>query len=174
MGGRRSRGTRAAKTKVRGKPHDDQARDAAKRVVVDLGLQVLSGEEGEGDGALGIRTETKYKKRPRDARWDWKGTEGKELLIRLDDVLAGVQLPDGAQKKMGMSSPLAICTYLYRYGDTNDSGKTWYVLHDFKRAKSGAGGGPAGNAFERVGERLIYTLDRRMPDPIPQISRPST
>ncbi|MCH7994337.1 MAG: hypothetical protein IIB57_07830, partial [Planctomycetes bacterium] len=167
-------GTEDANSKLFGKRLDDTAQHAAKMVVVDLGLTILSSEEGEGDGALRIRTETQYKKRPRDARWDWKGTEGKELLIRLDDVLAGVQLPDGAQKKMGMSSPLAICTYLYRYGDTNDSGKTWYVLHDFKRAKSGAGGGPAGNAFEHVGERLIYTLDRRMPDPIPQISRPST
>ena len=167
-------GTEDANSELFGKRLDDTAQHAAKMVVVDLGLKILSSEEGEGDGALRIRTETQYKKRPRDARWEWKGTEGKELLIRLDQVLPGVQLPDGTQKKMGMSSPLAICTYLYRYGDTNDSGKTWYVLHGFRRGKSGAGGGPAGNAFEHVGERLIYTLDRRMPDPIPQISRPST
>ena len=166
-------GTEDANSELFGKRLDDTAQHAAKMVVVDLGLKILSSEEGEGDGALRIRTETQYKKRPRDAHWEWKRTEGKELLIRLDDVLAGVQLPDGTQKKMGMSSPLAICTYLYRYGDTNDSGKTWYVLHAFKRVKSGAGGGPAGNAFERIGERLIYTLDRRMPETIPQISRPS-
>ena len=164
-------GIEDANSDLFGKRLDDTAQHAAKMVVVDLGLKIHSSNDGEIDGALRIRTETQYKKEPREASWEWPPTEGKELLIRLDQVLEGVHLPDGAQKKMGMSSPLSLCTYLYRYGKSNDSGKTWYVLHGFKRAKSGAGGGPADKAFETVGERLIYTLERRMPKPIQQIRR---
>jgi|GEM_PF-2303811 len=156
-------GQEDATAEMFGQRLDDTAQQTATAMVLDLGLDILSGSGRSGDGALQIKTLTEVKVVNQDAQWKWPGVEGRELSVRLEGVLPNKQLPDGPRMRLGMSSPLALCVYLHRYGRTQDEGKTWVVLHGFRRVADVGGG------QQQVGERLIFTLGRRMPQPIPRL-----
>lgn len=75
-------------------------------------------------------------------------------------------------KELSAGHLQAFCTDSVRYGDSDDNGKSWYVMHGFRHDMHGTGDGAPDRESKTFGERLILTLDRRMPEPIPQLSRP--
>ncbi|MGB2988228.1 MAG: type VI secretion protein IcmF/TssM N-terminal domain-containing protein [Phycisphaerae bacterium] len=140
---------------------DDGPQHVYGYFVLDLGLKLDAKDDEFGDGALWIATTTEKRMRERQVLWEWKrGTVGK-LWVRL-------KRPEGGrsplERELGEASPLAFCAYLHQYGKSYDNGKIWYVTHPFDLEDK-----PLPDT-RFVGERVEFTLDRRLPEPIPKLT----
>ena len=69
---------------------------------------------------------------------------------------------------MGMSSPLAFCTYLFRFGKTKNN-KLWYVMHGFKRDMPRTGDGARKGSAESAKAMRRFVQSQLFPDITVQI-----
>ncbi len=109
-----------------------------------------------------------WKREGHEVTWPWRGYREGELQVGLAEVLTGVNY--AGAKTLGKYSPLALCAYLHRYGNSQDQ-ITWYVTHAFdveRRALEGS------KQNEQVGQKLRFELLQPLPKPIGKLSEAST
>jgi hypothetical protein len=138
---------------------DDGCQYAARWLSLDLGT---------GGGV--VRTacaRENWQREGHEVTWPWRGNREGELQVGLAEVLAGVGY--AGAKTLGEYSPLAMCAYLHRYGNSQDQ-MTWYVTHAFdveRRARDGS------VQKQQVGQKLRLELARPLPGPIRKLSEVS-
>ena len=149
---------------------DETAQFVARYIVMNLGL-TLGKDERAGEGTdLRIHTETDEKVKTRHATWDWP-TGGGELSVKLEDMLPGVKVVQPS-KMLGRSSPLALCAYLHRYGKSYSGDATrWFVVHAFERDLAASEAESSRMKKSRVGEKIVFKLERGLPEPIAKLNR---
>ncbi|UCE58228.1 MAG: hypothetical protein JSU63_12385, partial [Phycisphaerales bacterium] len=134
---------------------------------LSLGFKKITNEDGtKADSTPGVlRTAThvnKGKFHNRAAVWDWPQSAG-TVAATLVSPLSGTSGTSPSQD-LGQASPLALCGYLHGYG--YGEGKIWKTLNVWDiadRADPGAD-------VRKVGEMLVFMLERPMPAAIKKLT----